>query len=161
MAIDVFLSYATPDKAAAMAVLAGLEGRGVRCWIAPRDIPDGSEYGQQIVEAIRACRIVVVMFSANTNGSPHVRREVERAASLQKIIVPFRIESIVPTGAMEYALSNTHWLDALSMPLNRTLRPLKASLGRCWAPLLQASLARLHFLTTQASLRLSSCPSTT
>jgi len=117
MAIDVFLSYAAADKAAALAVLAGLEGNGVRCWIAPRDIPAGSEYGQQIVEAIKACRIVVVIFSASANSSPHVRREVERAVSAQRIIVPFRIENIVPTGAMEYALSNTHWLDALSTPL--------------------------------------------
>ena len=52
MAINVFLSYAAADKAAAMAVLAGLEGNGVGCWIAPRDIPAGSEYGQQIVEAL-------------------------------------------------------------------------------------------------------------
>jgi adenylate cyclase len=117
MAIDVFLSYAATDKAAALAVLAGLEGKGVRCWIAPRDITAGSEYGQEIVEAIKACRIVVVIFSTSANISPHVRREVERAVSAQKIIVPFRIENTVPTGAMEYALSNTHWLDALSEPL--------------------------------------------
>jgi len=117
MAIDVFLSYAAADKAAALAVLAGLEGNGVRCWIAPRDVTAGSEYGQEIVEAIKACRIVVLIFSTSANVSPHVRREVERAVSAQRIIVPFRIENIVPTGAMEYALSNTHWLDALSPPL--------------------------------------------
>ena len=117
MVVDVFLSYAAADKEAALAVLAGLEGNGVRCWIAPRDIPAGSEYGEQIVEAIKACRIVVVIFSASANASPHVRREVECAVSAQKMIVPFRVENIAPTGAMEYALSNTHWLDALSVPL--------------------------------------------
>src|ERR1700681_499458 len=110
MAHDVFLSYAAADKTAALALLAGLEGNGVRCWIAPRDIPAGSEYGQEIVEAIKACRIVVVIFSASANTSPHMRREVERAVSAQTIIVPFRIENVVPTGAMEYALGNTHWL---------------------------------------------------
>ena len=127
MANDVFLSYAAADKAAALAVLAGLEGNGVRCWIAPRDIPAGSEYGQEIVEAIKACRIVVVIFSASANSSPHVRREVERAVSAQRIIVPFRIENIVPTGAMEYALSNTHWLDALSAPLEPHIATLVAT----------------------------------
>jgi adenylate cyclase len=127
MAKDVFLSYAAADKATAMAVLAGLEGRGIGCWIAPRDIPAGSEYGEQIVEAIKACRIVVVIFSASANASPHVRREVERAVSAQRPIMPFRVENIAPTGAMEYALSNTHWLDALSAPLEPHIATLVAT----------------------------------
>ncbi len=127
MANDVFLSYAAADKAAALAVLAGLESSGIRCWIAPRDIPAGSEYGQEIVEAIRSCRIVVVIFSAGANSSPHVRREVERAVSAQRTIVPFRIENTLPTGAMEYALSNTHWLDALSAPLEPHIATLVAT----------------------------------
>ena len=124
MPIDVFLSYAAADKDTASAVLAGLEANGVRCWIAPRDIPAGSEYGQQIVEAIKACRIFVVIFSASANSSHHVRREVERAVSAQRIIVPFRIENIVPTGGMEYALSNTHWLDAMSTSLEQHIATL-------------------------------------
>jgi hypothetical protein len=65
MAHDVFLSYCAADKATALAVLAGLEGHGIRCWMAPRDVPAGSEYGQEIVEAVKACRVFVVIFSAN------------------------------------------------------------------------------------------------
>jgi adenylate cyclase len=117
MSYEVFLSYAAIDKTAALAVVAGLEEQGIPCWIAPRDIPAGSEYGEQIIEAVKGCRIVVVIFSAAANASPHVRREVERAVSAEKTLVPFRIESVPPTGAMEYALGNTHWLDALSRPL--------------------------------------------
>jgi hypothetical protein len=64
---DVFLSYSSSDKAAAETVLAGLEGQGIRCWIAPRDIPAGSEYGEQIVDAIKACRLVVLVFSNTAN----------------------------------------------------------------------------------------------
>jgi len=81
MAHDVFLSYSAADKDTALAVLAGLEKQGIRCWIAPRDIPAGSEYGQQIVDAVKACRVFVVVFSTGANASPHVRREVERAVS--------------------------------------------------------------------------------
>ena len=129
MAKDVFLSYAAADKATALAVLAGLEDSGIGCWIAPRDIPAGSEYGEQIVDAIKACRIVVVIFSAGANASPHVRREVERAVSAQRPIVPFRVENIAPTGAMEIALSNTHWLDAMSAPLEPHIATLVTMLG--------------------------------
>jgi adenylate cyclase len=117
MAHDVFLSYAAADKAIALEVVKGLEDHGIRCWIAPRDIPAGSEYGEQIIEAVKGSRMFVVVFSTSANTSPHVRREVERAVSAEKTIVPFRIENVEPTGAMEYALGNTHWLDALSRPL--------------------------------------------
>jgi adenylate cyclase len=114
---DVFLSHCSADKTMALAVLAGLEKQKIRCWIAPRDIPAGSEYGQHIVEALKACRVFLLIFSAGANSSPHVRREVERAVSLDKVIVPFRIENVPPTGAMEYCLGGTHWFDALSTPI--------------------------------------------
>ena len=111
----------------ALAVLAGLEKQKIRCWIAPRDIPAGSEYGQQIVEAVKACRVFLVIFSAGANSSPHVRREVERAVSLDKVIVPFRVEDIPPSGAMEYCLGGTHWLDALSTPIEPHVANLVAT----------------------------------
>jgi adenylate cyclase len=127
---DVFLSYSSSDKAAAQAVLAGLEDRGIRCWIAPRDIPAGSEYGEQIVDAIKACRLVVLVFSNAANTSPHVRREVERAVSAGRPIIPLRVENVAPSGAMEYALSNTHWLDAFPGAVEPHVGTLVATLRR-------------------------------
>ncbi len=127
---DVFLSYSAADKDTALAVLAGLEKQGIRCWIAPRDIPAGSEYGEQIVEAVKACRVFVVVFSAGANSSPHVRREVERAVSLDRTIVPFRVEDVPPTGAMEYCLGGTHWLDALTRPVEPHIATLVSTLRR-------------------------------
>jgi adenylate cyclase len=127
---DVFLSYSAGDKDTALAVLGGLEKQGIRCWIAPRDIPAGSEYGEQIVEAVKACRVFVVVFSAGANSSPHVRREVERAVSLDRTIVPFRIENVEPTGAMEYCLGGTHWLDAFTRPVEPHVASLVSTLRR-------------------------------
>jgi TIR domain len=51
MAHDVFISYSTQDKPAADALCAILEKNGVRCWIAPRDIMPGSDWGGSIVGA--------------------------------------------------------------------------------------------------------------
>ena len=85
---------------------------------------------QEIVEAIKSCRAFVVIFSASANTSPHVRREVERAVSAERTIIPFRIEAVMPTGAMEYALASTHWLDATSAPLAPHIASLVATLGR-------------------------------
>jgi len=134
MAHDVFLSHSSADRATAQTVLEGLEGHGIRCWIAPRDISAGSEYGQEIVEAIKSCSTFVVIFSASANTSPHVRREVERAVSAERTIIPFRIENVMPTGAMEYALASTHWLDATSAPLAPHVANLGATLRRLLGP---------------------------
>jgi hypothetical protein len=114
---DVFISYSTHDKYIADAICSKLENNNIRCWIAPRDILPGVEFGEAIVNAIEDCRIVLLVFSAKANDSPQVRKEVERAISKGKIILPFRVENVLPTKSMEYALSNTHWLNAITPPL--------------------------------------------
>jgi hypothetical protein len=69
----------------------------------------------------------VVVFSSSSDASQQVRREAERAVSKGVIILPFRIEDIYPSGAMEYYLSTSHWLDALTTPLESHLDRLTES----------------------------------
>lgn len=115
---DIFVSYASADKAIADAICAALESQKIRCWIAPRDFPAGSTFPEAIVRAIEDCRGLVIVFSSNANKSQQINREVERAVSKGKFIVPFRIEDVLPSGGMEYYIGNTHWLDALSQPID-------------------------------------------
>ncbi|MGH8470712.1 MAG: TIR domain-containing protein [Gammaproteobacteria bacterium] len=117
MAHDLFVSYSSRDKATADAVCASLEGNGIRCWIAPRDVLPGVEWGEAIVNAIHESKVMVMVFSARANESRHIRREVERAVSQGIAIVPFRIEDIVPSNSLQYFIGNLHWLDALTTPL--------------------------------------------
>jgi WD40 repeat protein len=124
MAHDVFISYSRHDKAIAEAVCAKLEEHKVRCWIAPRDVHPGSEWGESIVDAIATTRIMILVFSANANDSPQIRREVERAVNKGVILVPFRIEDVLPTRSLEYFIGAVHWLDALSPPLENHLEKL-------------------------------------
>ena len=130
MAHSVFICHSSQDKQVADAACAALEAQRISCWIAPRDILAGEEYGKSIVDALASCRIVLLVFSAHANGSPQVRREIERAVSKGKIIVPFRIEDVLPSDAMEFALSNTHWLDALTPPMERYLLQLCDTIAR-------------------------------
>ena len=124
MALDTFISYSSPDKTAADAACAVLERAGIRCWIAPRDIRPGQEYGHAIIEAIDQCRVMVLIFSANANDSRQIHREIERAVSKGVPIIPLRIEEVVPTRSMEYFLGAIHWLDALTPPLEKHLQQL-------------------------------------
>jgi len=56
--------------------------------------------------------MVLLIFSGHSNRSKHVRDEIYYAISEEKIILPFRIENLDPTGAMRLHLSSRHWLDA-------------------------------------------------
>jgi len=120
-AYDVILSYSAEDKPTADAACATLEARGIRCWIAPRDILPGQEWGEAIIDAISECGLMVLIFSSHANNSPQVRREAERAVSKGKPIIPLRIEDVTPCKTMEYFLSTPHWLDALTPPLEQHL----------------------------------------
>jgi hypothetical protein len=121
MSHDVFVSYSSRDKAAADAVCARLEAAKIRCWIAPRDIMPGADWGCSIIDAIAGCRAMVLVFSANANTSPQVKREVERAVHHGVPLIPFRIENVMPEKSLEYFLSSPHWLDAYTPPLDRHL----------------------------------------
>src|SRR5579872_3608238 len=66
---DVFLSYASPDKEAAFQLCRLLEEQGIGCWIAPRDVPPGSDYGEAIIRAIEAAKATFVLLSTNANAS--------------------------------------------------------------------------------------------
>jgi len=121
---DVFISYSSKDKTVADATCAYLESRGIRCWIAPRDVLPGSNYPRSIVEGINGSRVMVLIFSSHSNTSPHVVRELTHAVSRGVIILPFRIEDIQPSKDMEYLIGVPHWLDAMTPPLERHLAQL-------------------------------------
>src|SRR5580704_16881796 len=124
MAHDVFISHSAKDKVTADAVCAMLESEGVRCWIAPRDVLPSMEWGEAIIDAIEECRIMVLVFTANANESPQIRREVERAVNRGVAILPVRIEDVLPGKGLEYFIGNVHWLDALTPPLQAHLKGL-------------------------------------
>ena len=128
MNFDVFISYSTKDKPAADAACAMLESSGIRCWIAPRDVVPGVEYGSAIVDAIEHCRVMVLIFSSNANELAQIRREIERAVKKGVTIIPVRIEEVEPTKSMEYFLGAIHWLDALTPPLEQHLKHLATTI---------------------------------
>jgi WD40 repeat protein len=128
MAYEVFVSYAHTDKATADAACALLEQRGIRCWIAPRDIEPGADWGSAVITAIKSCRAVVLVFSAAANTSPQILREVERSVHLGVPVIPVRVEDVMPEGALEYHLGTVHWLDAMSPPLEAHLNRLADAL---------------------------------
>jgi hypothetical protein len=137
MAHDVFISYAVEDRQVADKVCEALERGGIKCWIAPRDVPFGDDYEESIVDAISTSRLLVLVLSSHSNASSHVKREVQNACSGEcggQYVVPFRIEEVEYNKALRYYLGSRQWLDASTPPLARHLGRLvehvRASLSR-------------------------------
>jgi TIR domain len=108
------------NKAVAEAILARLEAESITCWIAPRDIVPGADWGESIINAIESSRIMILIFSQNANASPQIKREVERAVDKGVYIIPLRVDKIKPTRSLEYFISAQR-MDAFSPPLERHL----------------------------------------
>ena len=124
MTHDVFISHSSKDKTVSDAVCATLEGKGIRCWVAPRDILAGANWGESIIDAISHSRVMVLILSSHSNISQQVMREVERAVNKGMVIIPLRVEDIPLSKSLEYFLSTAHWLDAYTAPLSGHLEEL-------------------------------------
>ena len=112
MKSDVFISYSSKDKDVAFILCEALENEGIICWIAPRDVKAG-HYATSIVEGIESSKLFVLLFSQNSNDSTPVLNELEMAMSSKLLIVPARIEEILPSKAMKFYLMATNWFDTL------------------------------------------------
>ncbi|WP_102264421.1 toll/interleukin-1 receptor domain-containing protein [Mesobacillus jeotgali] len=121
---DVFISYSDKDRNSVFAICNKLEAKGIRCWVAYRDIPGGKKWSSAIVEAIKMSRVFLLVFSSNSNNSDEVEKEIGLGWKYCEAIIPFRIENIVPSDSMEYHLNNVHWIDALTEPREKEVEAL-------------------------------------
>ncbi len=131
---DVFISHASPDSAIGEAVCRALERHGLKCWIAPRDVLPGRFYADEIVGAIDAARILVLVLSQHAGASPHVVREIERATSKRQPILSLRIDRAAMPPALEYFLNTSHWLDTNGSGIDASLPKLVDSVARLILP---------------------------
>ena len=127
---NVFISYASADKATADSVCAALEHAKIPCWIAPRDVKPGARYADAIVRAISEANALVLVLSASAIGSDHVAREIERAASKHKQIIAFRIDVTPLSPELEYFLSNSQWIDVPALGMPAALKNLAEAVGQ-------------------------------
>ena len=109
---DVFISYSSQNIEAAQAICHALEQNEIRCWMAPRNIPYGAQYGDVIDDAIKTCKVVVVLFSETAASSQWVNGELNVAFEEQKTIIPFRLDQTPLKGQTRVMLNQRHWIDA-------------------------------------------------
>ena len=74
-----FISYSSKDQAIAERLYNDLQGNGVRCWYAPKDLKPGDFYRDRIDESIRVYEKVLLILSEHSVKSKWVEKEVEQA----------------------------------------------------------------------------------
>jgi hypothetical protein len=127
--LSAFISHAKADAKKAQEIAASLEERGLKCWIAPRDVKAGRAYGDEIIRGIESAKAFVLVLSKASNGSDFVAREVERAVSKQKPIFVIRLVNVEPAPALELFISGTQWIDAFPGRLGPHIGRLAKLLG--------------------------------
>ena len=155
---DVFLSYASSDRAAAEAVCAALEARSIMVWMAPRNVPAGADWGEAILTAIGRAHAMVLVLSRNTAGSVHVRNEVVTAVSQSLAVVPVRIEDCQPGGALRLHLAGAHWLNVFPPPVEQHADALAAGVRLALAADATIELPREQAAALVAAARAASRP---
>ena len=109
MSHKVFISFSSKDKKFAEKIYDKLESHSVSSWISSRDIPPGADYQSCIVNAISDAELVLLVFSSNANASNEIAKEL--SLSSKKIVVPVRIEDVLPKDSFAYQLSNRQFID--------------------------------------------------
>jgi hypothetical protein len=128
MAGHVFISHGSENSEEANALCAFIEGRGVKAWIAPRDVRPGIDYSEELQSAIENCAAFVVLVTDMANKSPYVRAETEMAFSCHKPIFPVREGDIKPAAGLALFLKIRHWTDAFGKQRDAAMERLALEL---------------------------------
>lgn len=103
----VFISYVNRNRKVAEGLCAYLEGHGIPCWMAPRDISSGF-YAAEITRAIKSADVFLVVCSKDTSQSDHVKNEVNLAVNHGGLILPYCLDDSPFDDALEYYLGSKH-----------------------------------------------------
>ena len=114
MSASIFISYASQDQKVATTLCKALEGRNFKCWIAARDIAPGENFQIAIVRAIRAAKIMLLVFTGNSNNSDEMAKELALASQSKLIVVPLLIDDVRPNDAFSYEFATRQWIDFFS-----------------------------------------------
>lgn len=116
---DIFISYKSQDIAITKAIAHIMESEDIFCWYAPRNLDNqaaGKDYDDKIVEAIKACKIVIILLCDESLESEWVKFEVSCAQKNKKFIIPYVIRELTVDNGLLNRLTTKHWIDAYPNP---------------------------------------------
>jgi len=129
MAAHIFISHSSKDLKVAASICKALENRGLQCWISSRNVLPGENFQEAIVRAIRESRMMLLVFSANSNNSDEIKKELVLASQTKLVVIPLRVEDVEPNDAFSYELATRQWINMFD-DWDRSLEELVAQISR-------------------------------
>jgi len=105
MSAEVFISYAAKDRDRVLGLVKRLRDAGVTVWIDQAGIDVSTMWSQEIVNAIRDCKVMLLSISPHSTESENVVKELALASERKKPIIPVYLEPADIPGTMEYQLA--------------------------------------------------------
>lgn len=129
-----FISYSSENQQSADTVRMLLMKNNIKCWMAPYDIPAGSKYAYTINNAIEYCSCFVLLLTEDSQNSEFVEKEVERAVTYKKIIIPIMLGNIELNSGFRFYLGNCQiiamkQIDEKALEWNSALSAIKSIVG--------------------------------
>lgn len=142
-----FLSYSSVDGAGFALRLADALEAGTpsfQVWLDKRDLRPGRDWDEQIVEALRTCRgLLFVMTADSVTAESGCKQEWSRAMKYKKPIIPLRLEA---DAEMPFRLGSRQYIDF------RDFTPAVAQLRRhlMWMSTQEATLSEMRLNLAEA-----------
>ena len=105
MSAEVFISYASKDRERILDLVDRLDAAGVSVWIDQMSIEGATMWSQEIVAAIRNCKLLILAISENSTDSENVVKEVALASEGRKRILPVYLAQAEIPESMAYQLA--------------------------------------------------------
>ena len=129
---DVFLSYSSHDREAALQIQRVLAARGVDVFW-DQETPPGQDWDTWIRGKLTACKVAIVLWSRQSIQSPNVRHEAIVARDASKL-VPVMIEKLKPSDFpmglyLVQAVDLTDWRNADGKGMARLVAEIETRIG--------------------------------
>jgi len=105
MSAEVFISYAARDRERVLGLVERLRKAGVTVWIDQVGIDVSTMWSQEIVSAIKGCKVMLLSISPHSTESENVVKELALASERKKPIIPVYLEAAEIPETMEYQLA--------------------------------------------------------
>ena len=105
MSAEVFISYAARDRERVFGLVERLRKAGITVWIDQVGIDVSTMWSQEIVSAIKSCKVMLLSISPHSTESGNVVKELALASERKKPIIPVYLEAAEIPETMEYQLA--------------------------------------------------------
>ena len=84
----IFISHASADLDQATEIYGRLKDKKYPVWMAVHEVKPGASYAETIIKTLDAAKALIVLLSAESISSAHVKREVSLARELNLPVYP-------------------------------------------------------------------------